>query len=98
MAALFWHSEVRHVSEASSGLGELKFAISNTLKDDEFFDVRVNNLEVAGGKNGCWVSIGHFHIADRQYWEIAMVSGDTVEVAKGIVDEVAAQLHGLRFL
>jgi hypothetical protein len=98
MATLWWHSGVRNVSEALSGLGELKSIISDKLKELGFSDVRVNGLEVAGGRDGCWLSIGHFHIVDRQYWEIVMCSGDTVEKTRGLVDEVVAMLEALRFL
>jgi hypothetical protein len=98
MASLWWNSEVRDVSVALSGIGELKSVISNALNGKGFSDVHVNNLEVAGAKNGVWISIGHFHITDRQFWEIVMGSGNTVEQTKEIVDEVVTLLKGLRFL
>ena len=98
MASLWWNSEIRDVSVALSGIGELKSVISNALNGKGFSDVHVNNLEVAGEKNGVWISIGHFHIADRQFWEIVMGSGNTVEQTKGVVDEVVTLLKGLRFL
>ena len=98
MAALWWNSEIRNVSEALSGIGELKFVISNSLKGMGFSDVRSNNLEVAGGKNNTWVSIAHFHVVDRQYWEVVMGSGDNVEMTRGVVNEVVTMLRGLRFL
>jgi hypothetical protein len=98
MAALWWHSEVRQVSEALSGIGELKRVISGSLGQRGFTDVRVNDLEVAGGKNACWVSIAHFHIADRQYWEVVMGTGDNSDTTRATVDEVVALLRGLRFL
>lgn len=98
MASLWWNSEVRDVSVALSGIGELKLVVSNALKEKGFSDVHINNLEVAGAKNGVWISIGHFHIADRRFWEIVMGSGDTGEQTKGIVNEVVTLLRGLRFL
>lgn len=98
MASLWWNSEVRDVSVALSGIGELKLVISNALKKKDFSDVSLNNLEVAGGKNGVWISIGHFHIADRRFWEIVMGSGDSVEQTKGVVNEVVTLLRDLRFL
>jgi hypothetical protein len=98
MSALWWNSEVRIVSEALSGIEELKFVISRSLPEKGFSDVRVNDLEVAGGKNNCWLSIGHFHIADRSYWEVVMCAGDTLETTKGVAEEVVALLRELRFL
>ena len=52
MASLWWNSEIRDVSVALSGIGELKSVISNALNGKGFSDVHVNNLEVAGEKNG----------------------------------------------
>ncbi len=98
MAALWWHSEVRHVSEALSGVGELKSVIAGRLGQIGFANVHSDNLEVAGGKNGCWISIAHFHIAERQYWEVVMGSGDNVDTTRGTVNEVVAMLESLRFL
>ena len=98
MAALWWHSEVRVVSEALAGIGELKFVVSHSLRDKGFSDVRINDLEVAGGKSGCWMSLAHLHIADRRYWEVVMCSGDTAQASKATVDEVVAMLRALRFL
>lgn len=99
MAALWWNSEVRHLSEALGNLGELKNVAKNELATRlHFTDVRSNELEVAGGKNGCWVSIAHFHIADRQFWEVVMCSGDAAETARTTTQEVVTMLRGLRFL
>jgi hypothetical protein len=98
MAALFWHSEVRMLSEATANIGELKRVIQHSLGQKGFANTRVNNLEVAGGKNESWVSIAHFHIADRRFWEVVMCSGTTTDKAKATVDEAVAMLRGLRFL
>ncbi len=95
MSALWWNAEVREVSDALSGIGEWKFAISSSLRDKGFNDVRVNDLEVAGGKNNCWLSIGHFHIADRSYWEVVMCGGDTVETTKDTAEDVVTLLREL---
>jgi hypothetical protein len=98
MAALWWHSEVRVVSEATAGIGELKRVIGHALGQKGFANVVVNDLEVAGGKNNVWTSIGHFHIGDRRFWEIVMCSGDVSDVTRATRDEVVAILRGLRFL
>lgn len=98
MSALWWNSRIRNVSEATSGIGELKYVISNSLREHGFNDVQVNDLEVAGGKNNCWLSIGHFQNSDRSYWEVVMCSGDTVETTRSTVEEVVTLLQGLHFL
>jgi hypothetical protein len=85
------------VSEALSGIGELKGVVADTLKERGFTDVRTNDLEVAGGKAGTWVSIGHFPVSGRDYWEVIMGSGDS-NSTKATVDEAVQILAGLRFL
>ena len=97
MAFLWWHSQRRHVSEALSGIGELKNVAANALEERGFTNVRTNDLEVAGGKAGTGVSIGHFPISGRDYWEVIMGSGDS-DSTRATVDEAAQILAGLRFL
>ena len=53
--------------------------------------------QVAGGKAGTWVSIGHFPIAGRDYWEVVMGSGDS-DTTRATVEEASAILNGLVFL
>jgi hypothetical protein len=98
MASLWWQSQRRDVSGALAGVGELRFLIFNELQGQGFTGVVTNDLEVAGGKDGCWVSIAHFPIADRAFWEVVMVSGDTVEATRSIADSVAATLRNMHFL
>lgn len=98
MSALYWHSEVRVLSEALANIGELKHVVSVELGRDGFADVRHNQLEVAGGKNGCWISIAHFHIGDARFWEVVMGGGDNFDTTKRTVEEVVTMLRGLRFL
>ncbi len=98
MAALWWHSEIRVLSEALTSLGELKDVIKVRLGEMGFKDVRVNDLEVAGGKNNVWVSIAHFHISGRKYWEVVMGSGDSGDTTRKTVDKVVKMLEGLLFL
>src|SRR5690606_21907183 len=76
MSALYWRSEVRVLREALANIGELKPVVSVEVGRDGFADVRHNQLEVAGGKNGCWISIAHFHIGDARFWEVVMGGGD----------------------
>ena len=98
MAALWWHEYERHVSEALSGLGELKTVIGDELTSHGFTDVRVNDVEVAGGKADCWISIAHFHISGRAYWEIVMGSADASDTAESTVLRVAKIIENLKFL
>jgi len=79
------------------GIGEFKGQAANALQEKGFADVRTNDLEVAGGKAGTWVSIGHFPIAGRDYWEVAMGSGDS-DTPRATVEEASAILNGLVFL
>ena len=98
MAALFWNSEVRNLSEATENIGELKRVIENELQKNRFLDVRRNNLEVAGGRDGVWLSIAHFHIGGRKFWEVVMASGGSADVTRNTVGEVVDKLRKLRFL
>lgn len=98
MASLYWHSEVRFLSEALAHIGELKHVASVELGRIGFTNIQHNELEVAGGKGACWLSIAHFHIADRRFWEVVMASGDDFNQTKAAVDEAVAMLRGLRFL
>jgi hypothetical protein len=97
MASLWWHSQRRQVSEALSGIGEFKNQAASELQKRGFANVHANNAEVAGSKNNTYVSIGHFPIAGRDYWEVIMGSGDT-DATRGTVDEASAALNGMHFL
>lgn len=94
-ASLWWQSEKRHVSKALTGIGEFKLIIERSLELKGFNNVTVNSLEVAGGKNGCWLSIGHFIISDRLYWEVVMCSSNDMNQAKLLVEDVATTLNNL---
>jgi Cellulase (glycosyl hydrolase family 5) len=95
MAALFWNNEVRILSKATENIDELKRVIENELRQSGFLDVRRNNLEVAGGRNSVWLSIAHFQIEGRRFWEVVMASGDSFDVTQATVGEVVDKLHGL---
>jgi hypothetical protein len=97
MAFLWWNSSVREIPEVIGSIGELKVVIAGELGKHGFADVRRSDLEVAGGKAGCWVSIAHFEIAPLRYWEVVMASGDTAD-AKAVNDEAVAVLQNLKFL
>lgn len=97
MAFLWWHNQVREISEALSGVGELKVVIRGTLEQHGFSNVRSNDQEVAGGKGSSWVSIAHFAIGNGRYWEVVMTAGDDGS-AQAVNDEVVAALNNLHFL
>jgi hypothetical protein len=97
MAALFWNSNIRELTPGTANIGTLKNVIEHTLREIGFADVRRNDLEVAGGKNGVWVSIAHFHIGDRRFWEVVMASGDALDATRNTSSEVADKLRGLVF-
>jgi hypothetical protein len=97
MAALFWNSEVRTLTPGTGHIGALKIVIENVLKEKGFLDVRRNDLEVAGGKNGVWLSIAHFHIDGPRFWEVVMASGDDLDITKNIINEVVNKLRSLVF-
>lgn len=94
MAFLWWHSERRNFRD-EAGVDELKFVIANLLTQNGFSNVRHSDLEIAGGKDGAWVSIAHFQIADRQYWEVTMTAGDTPQT-QATNNEVVALLEGIQ--
>lgn len=97
MAALFWNSQVRVLTPGTANIGTLKRVIENELRQNGFLDVRRNDLEVAGGKNGVWLSIAHFQIDGPRFWEVVMASGDDFEVTRDTVDVIVTKLRRLVF-
>ena len=97
MAALFWNSSRRTLTPGTGSIGSLKIVVENTLRQDGFADVVRNNLEVAGGKDGVWVSIAHFQIQGPDFWEVVMGSGDSADVTRDTVNGVANRLQRLVF-
>jgi hypothetical protein len=96
MAALWWHNEVRNLEVAYANIGELRDNISVELGQQGFTNIQRNQLEVAGGKGASWVSIAHFHIGDRRFFEVVMCGSDNSNNAKQTVDGVVAFLRNLR--
>ena len=98
MAALYWNSEIRTLTPGTADIGALKIVIENELQQNlGFTDVHRNALEVAGSRNGVYVSIAHFQIDGPRFWEVVMGSGDDFNVTKNTVGEVADKLRGLVF-
>jgi hypothetical protein len=96
MAALFWNSHRRNIVEGNP-LSGVKVVIAGKLQQLGFTDIRRNDLEVAGNKNGCVLSIGHFQIAPNQFWEIVMCGGPDGPTTQRTRDEAVAMLANLGF-
>lgn len=96
--ALWWNSEIRHLSEPLAHIGELKFVISTALKKMGFSDVGISRLDVSGNKPGCRVSIAHFYKTGRDFWEVVMCVCKDTETAQRTVQEVVTMLRNLKFL
>lgn len=81
-----------------TNINKLKEAISVGLRRIGFSDVGISELDVAGNKGACRVSIGHFRIADPRFWEIVMCSCDgyDAETARRTVNKVVTMLGTLR--
>lgn len=94
MAALFWNSSRRQLSNGQP-IASFNQYLANQLKRHGFADTRGNELEAAGAKNGCWVSVGHFPIGGSQYWEVVMASGSDGPTTQAVVNEVASLFRGI---
>jgi len=97
MAALFWNSDRRDLTESTGSIGALRIVIENAIKGIGFAEVRRSDLDVSGGKNGVFVSIAHFPIGGRSFFEVVMASGDAEAVTRSTRDEVVTKLRNLTF-
>ena len=99
MSALFWNNQRRTVGgeNGPNSLSDLKIVIAGKLKQQGFTDIRRNDLEVAGNKNGCVLSIGHFRAAPGEFWEVVMCGGTDGPTTQRTVNETVAMLAGLKF-
>ena len=96
MSALFWNNQRRIVGEnVPNPLSDLKVVIAGELQKLGFTDIRRNDLEVAGNKNGCVLSIGHFRAAPGEFWEVVMCGGTDGPTTQGTVNETVAMLAKL---
>ena len=93
MASLFWNSEVRELPESIENVVIWRTVVEGGLRRLGFANVRRSNLDVAGGKGGCWVSVAHFHIAGRRFWEVVMCGGDAADATKNTVAEVVDMIR-----
>jgi hypothetical protein len=62
-----------------------------------FSIARVNDGEIAGSKDGCWISIAHLsHPSPNRWWEVIMVScdGNNVELARTVTTQA---FNAIRF-
>jgi hypothetical protein len=95
MAALWWHSSKRQLGNGQPITSFNQF-MANVMSQHGFTNTRGNNLEAAGGKNGCWVSVGHFPISGSLYWEIVMGSANDGATAQATVNEAVSIFAGIR--
>ncbi|MBA2521291.1 MAG: hypothetical protein H0V24_16665 [Chloroflexia bacterium] len=100
MAGLAFRTERRELNPALGNIGELKNVIFHSvLRERGFTDVVNTPSEVAGNRNGCRVAILHLHIADRDFWRVAMCMCDGgFDPARATVDEVSDAINELAFL
>ena len=96
MAALFWHNQIREIV-VGHNIGDVKAAIELELRQRQFQDVRRTAQEVAGGRNGVWLSVGHLRIEPTRFWEVVMGAGDSGDITKNTVEEIATALPGIEF-
>lgn len=94
MAALFWHSSQRQLSNGQP-IASFNQFLANIMNNHGFANTRGNQQEAAGGKNGCWVSVGHFPISGALYWEIVMASGADGPTTQATVNEVVSLFSGI---
>jgi len=96
MSALFWNSSRRTLVEGNPNpLGDLKVVIGGTLTQLGFTDIRRNELEVAGNRNGSVLSIAHFPTGPLQWFEVVMSGGADANATKRNLDEVVTALHNI---
>jgi hypothetical protein len=97
MSALFWNNSTRDLVEGNpSPLSDLKIVIAAKLQEHGFTDIRRNDLEVAGNKNGCVLSIGHFSRGTPfAFWEVTMCAGPDGPTTQGTRDEAVKVLEDL---
>lgn len=96
MAALFFQTRGRTLSEATQGIGELKRLYEHELRRLGYSDVIRSDSEVAGNKSGCRLAIVHLHISGPNFHEVFMVAGDDGNTARGVLAEaVAIRFHFL---
>ena len=86
MAALWWHSSKRQLANGQP-IASFNQFLANIMNNHGFQNTHGNELEAAGGKNNCWVSVGHFNISGALYWEIVMGSAEDAQPAEAAVKD-----------
>jgi hypothetical protein len=94
MAALWWHSSQRQLADGQP-IASFNQFLANIMNNHGFQNTHGNQLEAAGGKNNCWVSVGHFNISGSLYWEIVMGSAEDAQTAEATVNEVVSAFQGI---
>jgi hypothetical protein len=99
VSALFWNSSRRSLVEGNPNpLSDLKVVIAGTLTQLGFTDIRRNELEVAGNRNGSVLSIAHFPTGPNQWFEVVMSGGADFDATKQNLDEVVTALHNIHLI
>lgn len=94
MAALWWNSSKRQL-DAGQPIASFHQFLAGIMNRRGFQNTHGNELEAAGGKNGCWVSVGHFNISGSLYWELVIGSADDAQTAKVTVNELVSEFRGI---
>ena len=96
MAFLWWNADRRELTKGVGNIGALKTVIENELRSLGYADVARSDLDVSANGPGARVSVAHFHIADRLFWEVVITAGDSAE-ARTVNDQVVGKLRALVF-
>ena len=94
MASLWWHSSRRQLGEGQPIASFHQF-LANIMNQHGFQNTRGTDAEAAGGKNNCWVSVGHFNISGPLYWEVVMGSGEDRQTTEATVNELVSAFAGI---
>ena len=97
MSALFWNNHQRRVGPGFS-IGDVKNGVADVLRQLRFTDIRHTELEVAGNRDGCVLSVGHFRSGERDFWEVTICGGSDGAITQRTRDEVVKKLIDMRFL
>ncbi len=97
MAALFFNTHQKELSQALANVGELKSSIAEALRKTGFTDVVHTQTEVAGNRSGVRVSIQHLLIGGRNFWEVVVAAGDALNATQATINEVVQTIAKLKF-
>ena len=90
MAALWWLSYKRRLGPPPFTVAAFRNEMAARMLESGFHNVVVNEFEVAGGLDGCWVSMAHFFAGGRlgdDYWEVIMCAGDSLRNVRAVAGD-----------